>query len=47
MILVPTDAEGFSCTPVHTVAGVTTTPRTTTTCAYPSRNLVGEDNGGW
>ncbi len=33
MILVPTDVDGFSYTPVHTVAGVRPARRTTRTCA--------------
>jgi acyl-CoA dehydrogenase len=47
MILVPTDAEGFSYTPVHTVAGVSTSATYYEDVRVPSANLVGELNGGW
>jgi alkylation response protein AidB-like acyl-CoA dehydrogenase len=47
MILVPTDAEGFSYTPVHTVAGVSTSATYYEDVRVPVTNLVGELNGGW
>jgi alkylation response protein AidB-like acyl-CoA dehydrogenase len=47
MILVPTDAEGFSYTPVHTVAGVSTSATYYEDVRVPVANLVGELNGGW
>ena len=47
MILVPTDAEGFSYTPVHTVAGVSTSATYYEDVRVPAANLVGELNGGW
>jgi alkylation response protein AidB-like acyl-CoA dehydrogenase len=47
MILVPTDAEGFSYTPVHTVAGVSTSATYYQDVRVPVSNLVGELNGGW
>jgi alkylation response protein AidB-like acyl-CoA dehydrogenase len=47
MILVPTDAEGFSYTPVHTVAGVSTSATYYDNVRVPKENLVGELNGGW
>jgi 3-oxocholest-4-en-26-oyl-CoA dehydrogenase alpha subunit len=47
MILVPTDAEGFSYTPVHTVAGVGTSATYYEDVRVPASNLVGELNGGW
>jgi alkylation response protein AidB-like acyl-CoA dehydrogenase len=47
MILVPTDAEGFSYTPVHTVAGVSTSATYYQDVRVPVGNLVGELNGGW
>src|SRR3954454_386765 len=47
MILVPTDAEGFSYTPVHTVAGVSTSATYYEDVRVPASNLVGELNGGW
>jgi 3-oxocholest-4-en-26-oyl-CoA dehydrogenase alpha subunit len=47
MILVPTSAEGFSYTPVHTVAGVSTSATYYEDVRVPKENLVGELNGGW
>jgi alkylation response protein AidB-like acyl-CoA dehydrogenase len=47
MILVPTDADGFSYTPVHTVAGVSTSATYYEDVRVPVSNLVGELNGGW
>jgi 3-oxocholest-4-en-26-oyl-CoA dehydrogenase alpha subunit len=47
MILVPADAEGFSYTPVHTVAGVGTSATYYEDVRVPATNLVGELNGGW
>jgi 3-oxocholest-4-en-26-oyl-CoA dehydrogenase alpha subunit len=47
MILVPTDVEGFSYTPVHTVAGVSTSTTYYEDVRVPATNLVGELNGGW
>jgi len=47
MILVPTSAEGFSFTPVHTVAGVSTSATYYEDVRVPKENLVGELNGGW
>ena len=47
MILVPTDAEGFSYTPVHTVSGVSTSATYYEDVRVPLTNLVGELNGGW
>src|SRR5918994_4096727 len=47
MILVPADAEGFSYTPVHTVAGVSTSATYYEDVRVPVDNLVGELNGGW
>ncbi|WP_166389961.1 acyl-CoA dehydrogenase family protein [Nocardioides ochotonae] len=47
MILVPTDAPGFSYTPVHTVAGVSTSATYYEDVRVPVGNLVGELNGGW
>jgi alkylation response protein AidB-like acyl-CoA dehydrogenase len=47
MILVPTDADGFSYTPVHTVAGVSTSATYYQDVRVPKDNLVGELNGGW
>ena len=47
MILVPADAQGFSYTPVHTVAGVSTSATYYEDVRVPASNLVGELNGGW
>jgi alkylation response protein AidB-like acyl-CoA dehydrogenase len=47
MILVPTSAAGFSYTPVHTVAGVSTSATYYEDVRVPVENLVGELNGGW
>jgi alkylation response protein AidB-like acyl-CoA dehydrogenase len=47
IIIVPTSAEGFSWTPVHTVAGVTTSATYYSGVRVPVSSLVGEENGGW
>ncbi len=47
IILVPTDSPGFSYTPVHTVAGVSTSATYYEDVRVPEDNLVGEPNGGW
>ena len=47
MILVPADVEGFSYTPVHTVAGVGTSATYYDDVRVPEGNLVGERGGGW
>jgi alkylation response protein AidB-like acyl-CoA dehydrogenase len=47
IILVPTDVPGFSYTPVHTVAGVSTSATYYEDVRVPVSNLVGELNGGW
>ncbi len=47
IILVPTDSPGFSYTPVHTVAGVSTSATYYQDVRVPAGNLVGELNGGW
>jgi len=47
MILVPATAEGFSYTPVHTLAGVGTSATYYQDVRVPVDNLVGELNGGW
>jgi len=47
IILVPTDSPGFSYTPVHTVAGVSTSATYFDDVRVPRGNLVGELNGGW
>jgi 3-oxocholest-4-en-26-oyl-CoA dehydrogenase alpha subunit len=47
MLIVPTDAPGFSWTPVHTMAGPDTSATYYQDVRVPVGNLVGEENGGW
>jgi alkylation response protein AidB-like acyl-CoA dehydrogenase len=47
MIIVPTTAEGFSHTPVHTMAGPTTSATYYADVRVPVDNVVGEVNKGW
>ena len=47
IIIVPTSAEGFSWTPVRTVAGVTTSATYYSSVRVPASSLVGEENRGW
>ncbi|GGN66767.1 acyl-CoA dehydrogenase [Streptomyces albiflavescens] len=47
ILLVPTDAPGFSWTPIETVGGLTTTVTYYDGIRVPAANLVGEENGGW
>ncbi|WP_353943646.1 acyl-CoA dehydrogenase family protein [Streptomyces sp. HUAS MG91] len=47
IILVPTDAPGFSWTPIDTVGGLTTTATYYDGIRVPGTNVVGEVNGGW
>jgi alkylation response protein AidB-like acyl-CoA dehydrogenase len=47
MLLVPTDAPGFSWTPVRTMAGVTTSATFYQDVRVPVTNLVGGENEGW
>src|SRR6185437_11006320 len=47
MLVVPTTAEGFSWTPVHTMAGVDTSATYYSDVRVPVTNLIGEENGGW
>ncbi|PBC62693.1 acyl-CoA dehydrogenase [Streptomyces sp. Tue6028] len=47
ILLVPTDAPGFSWTPIETVGGQTTTATYYDGIRVPAANLVGEENGGW
>jgi 3-oxocholest-4-en-26-oyl-CoA dehydrogenase alpha subunit len=47
IIIVPTSAEGFSWTPVHTMAGVTTSATYYSAVRVPCSSLVGEENRGW
>jgi len=47
IIIVPTDAPGFSWTPVRTMAGVTTSATYYADVRVPAANLVGEEHKGW
>ncbi|MEU8780669.1 acyl-CoA dehydrogenase family protein [Streptomyces sp. NPDC048637] len=47
IILVPTDAAGFSWTPIETVGGLTTTATYYDGIRVPAGNLVGDENAGW
>jgi 3-oxocholest-4-en-26-oyl-CoA dehydrogenase alpha subunit len=47
ILIVPTDAPGFSWTPVHTVSGTTTSATYYSDVRVPVTSLVGEENRGW
>ncbi|MGB3896747.1 MAG: acyl-CoA dehydrogenase [Mycolicibacter sinensis] len=47
MLIVPTTAEGFSWTPVHTMAGPDTSATYYSDVRVPVSSLVGEENAGW
>jgi 3-oxocholest-4-en-26-oyl-CoA dehydrogenase alpha subunit len=47
ILIVPTDAPGFSWTPVHTMAGPTTSATYYADVRVPASALVGEENRGW
>lgn len=47
MLVVPTTADGFSWTPVHTMAGVDTSATYYSDVRVPVSNLIGEENSGW
>ena len=47
MLIVPTTAEGFSWTPVHTMSGVDTSATYYQDIRVPKSALVGEENAGW
>ena len=47
VLIVPTTAEGFSWTPVHTMAGPGTSATYYSDVRVPVTNRVGEENGGW
>jgi alkylation response protein AidB-like acyl-CoA dehydrogenase len=47
VLIVPTTADGFSWTPVHTMAGPGTSATYYQDVRVPAGNLVGEENGGW
>jgi alkylation response protein AidB-like acyl-CoA dehydrogenase len=47
IILVPTDAEGFSLTPTYTLGGERTNTTYYENVRVPQKNLVGPENAGW
>ncbi|MEU9499109.1 acyl-CoA dehydrogenase family protein [Streptomyces sp. NPDC048196] len=47
IILVPTDAPGFSWTPIETVGGLRTTATYYDDVRVPAGHLVGAENAGW
>jgi alkylation response protein AidB-like acyl-CoA dehydrogenase len=47
MLIVPTDAPGFSWTPIRTVSGPTTSATYYEDVRVPASSLVGELNRGW
>jgi alkylation response protein AidB-like acyl-CoA dehydrogenase len=47
ILIVPTDAEGFSWTPVHTMAGPTTSATYYQDVRVPATALVGDEHRGW
>jgi alkylation response protein AidB-like acyl-CoA dehydrogenase len=47
VLIVPTSVEGFSWTPVHTMAGPSTSATYYQDVRVPVGNRVGEENGGW
>ncbi|WP_406738185.1 acyl-CoA dehydrogenase family protein [Streptomyces sp. NBC_00853] len=47
IILVPTEAPGFSWTPIDTVGGLTTTATYYDRVRVPAGHLVGPEDGGW
>ncbi|MCX2928910.1 acyl-CoA dehydrogenase [Mycobacterium sp. CVI_P3] len=47
VLIVPTTSEGFSWTPVHTMAGVGTSATYYQDVRVPVSTRVGEENGGW
>jgi 3-oxocholest-4-en-26-oyl-CoA dehydrogenase alpha subunit len=47
ILIVPIDSDGFSWTPVETVAGPSTSATYYQDVRVPAANLVGEENKGW
>jgi len=47
ILIVPTDAPGFSWTPVRTMAGPTTSATYYSDVRVPASALVGDENQGW
>lgn len=47
ILIVPTDADGFSWTKIHTVAGIGTSATYYSDIRVPAGNVVGGENAGW
>ncbi|MEU6657817.1 acyl-CoA dehydrogenase family protein [Streptomyces sp. NPDC046821] len=47
ILIVPTDAEGFSWSPIQTVGGMIVTATYYSGIRVPATDVVGEVNGGW
>jgi alkylation response protein AidB-like acyl-CoA dehydrogenase len=47
ILLVPTDAPGFTCTPIRTIGGEMTNATYFENVRVPAESLVGPENGGW
>ena len=47
ILIVPTDAPGFSCTPIYTLGGERTNATYYEDVRVPVTNLVGPENAGW
>ncbi|MFI7008418.1 acyl-CoA dehydrogenase family protein [Streptomyces sp. NPDC050145] len=47
VLIVPTDAEGFSWSPIRTVGGMTVTATYYSGVRVPADSVVGEVHGGW
>ncbi|MEW2483957.1 acyl-CoA dehydrogenase family protein [Mycobacterium sp. NPDC049093] len=47
IIIVPTESEGFSWSPIRTVGGLTVTATYYSEVRVPAENLVGDLHGGW
>ncbi len=47
IMVVPTDAPGFSWSPINTVGGLTVTSTYYSGIRVPQENVIGEVNGGW
>jgi 3-oxocholest-4-en-26-oyl-CoA dehydrogenase alpha subunit len=47
IIIVPTDSPGFSWTPVHTMAGPTTSATYYSDVRVPATSLIGAEHQGW
>jgi alkylation response protein AidB-like acyl-CoA dehydrogenase len=47
ILIVPTDADGFSYTPVHTMSGPTTSATYYSDVRVPATSIVGAENQGW